>query len=76
MLADTWLPGWQATIDGKPAPILEPYGGLRGIVVEKGAHRLEMEYRPWTVRPGGAMTFLGWLGVPIIALIERRRTLR
>ena len=47
--ADTYFPGWVATVDGQPAPVYEAYGFLRGVVVEAGAHRIEMRYRPKSV---------------------------
>ncbi len=58
IVTDSFFPGWHATVDGKSTPILEVDGGVRGIVVEKGAHQIDMRYRPWTVFLGGALTFL------------------
>jgi hypothetical protein len=68
VLADTWFPGWQATVDGRSAPILEVYGALRGVVVEQGVHRVEMVYRPWSARLGGLMTLLGIAGSLVLWL--------
>jgi len=41
VLSDTYNPYWKATIDQKPAPILEIDSGLRGLYVPKGDHRIE-----------------------------------
>ena len=57
ILTDNWFPGWSATVDGKPAGILQVNGAVRGVVVEKGAHRIEMIYRPMSVIAGAALTF-------------------
>lgn len=59
VLSDTYFPGWTATVDGKPVGILEVYGALRGVVVEKGEHRIEMVYRPWSALVGGGLSLLG-----------------
>ncbi len=59
VLSDTYFPGWTAKVDGKPVEILEVYGALRGVVVEKGEHRIEMVYRPWSALLGGGLSLLG-----------------
>ncbi len=56
VLTDAWYPGWKATVDGSAAPILEVDGGVRGVVVERGRHRMEMKYRPRSVMWGAALT--------------------
>ena len=35
------LPGWEATVDGNPAPILEAYGKLLAVNVPAGRHTIE-----------------------------------
>jgi len=69
ILSDSWFPGWRATVDGHPARIEKAYGAFRGVVVEAGEHTVEMEYRPWSVYVGAAMTAAGAL----IALWAARR---
>ena len=59
VMSDTWYPGWTAMVDGKPAELLEVYGALRGVVVDKGSHRVSMVFRPWSVYLGAALTLLG-----------------
>ncbi len=61
VLSDTYFPGWSATVDGQPAEILEVYGALRGVVVEGGAHRVEMVYRPATAFWGAGLALVGFL---------------
>jgi hypothetical protein len=72
ILADTYYPGWKAWIDGKPAPIWEVDGMLRGVVAEKGAHKIEMRYQPNSVRLGAFLTALGILGAVGLAGSQRR----
>jgi len=68
--SDTFFPGWEATVDGKPAPVYEAYGFLRGVVVEAGRHKIEMRYRPKSVYWGAALTALGLLGAAALAAVK------
>ncbi|MBI3210018.1 MAG: YfhO family protein [Candidatus Solibacter usitatus] len=70
ILADTMYPGWQATVDGKPAKIWEAYGALRGVVVEPGSHVVEMRFRPKSVYYGAALTALG-LAIALLFALRR-----
>jgi hypothetical protein len=72
VLADTYFPGWRATVDGRAVPIHEVYGALRGVVVDGGEHTIEMTYRPWTVTAGAILTFAGLASGLILWLIGRR----
>ena len=71
--AGTFYPGWVATVDGKPAPVHEAYGVLRGVVVEAGQHRIEMRYRPKSVYWGAAFTALGLLGAALLRARDSTR---
>lgn len=61
-LEDSWLvvsqtaiPGWRASIDGRPVPLGRAYGVLAALPVPAGARLVELRYRPW-----------GWLvGAPL-----------
>ncbi len=46
VLSETYYPGWKAWIDGQPTRIYPVDIALRGVVVQAGAHRLRMEFRP------------------------------
>ena len=67
ILSDTWFPGWRATVDGKSARIFAADGIVRGVVVDRGTHVIEMHYLPWSVLLGAAMS-LAALGLVIAAL--------
>jgi hypothetical protein len=56
VVSETFYPGWEATVDGKPEPIYEVFGALRGVVLEPGNHRVEMRYRPGVVTLGAALS--------------------
>lgn len=67
VLSDNAFPGWFATLDGAPTPILRPWHALRGVQVEPGTHRIEMHYRPWSGIAGAAASLLGFLLAAVIA---------
>lgn len=46
VLADLAYPGWRATIDGTPAPILVVDGVFRGLALAPGSHEVRFSYRP------------------------------
>lgn len=70
---ETFFPGWEARVDGRKSRIYEAYAALRGVVVDKGRHRIEMRYRPRLVYYGAAMTFIGLAGAFVLAVSIPRR---
>lgn len=58
-VADTWYPGWRATIDGEHKAIAQANGLFRAVPVEPGAHRIVMEYRPVSFLAGAALSLIG-----------------
>jgi len=58
VLADAFDPGWRATVDGEPAPLLRANVAFRAVAVPAGRHVVEMVYRPRAVILGLALTLL------------------
>jgi hypothetical protein len=54
-----FLPGWQATVDGAPTPILEAYGKLLAVPVPAGKHIVEFRYAPASLWLGALLTVAG-----------------
>jgi hypothetical protein len=59
VLADAFYPGWSTAIDGVPARIHPVDLGLRGVLVQAGAHRIVFRYEPRGFRVGLALAALG-----------------
>jgi len=53
ILNDTNFPGWQASIDGRSAPIFSANYLFRGVVVPSGTHVVEFRYAPRSFAIGG-----------------------
>jgi hypothetical protein len=75
VIADTFAPGWAASVDGRPAPIVRADFAFRGVAVDAGAHRIELRYRPAAFRVGAATSALAFLVVVVVAAAARRRPL-
>jgi len=70
---DAWAPGWTASVDGRPTPVLRANGIFRAVAVPAGRHVVELAYRPASVRLGFAVTGLAWALAGAIAVRRRAR---
>ena len=68
LLADTYDPGWSATVDGRPAPVRAANIAFRAVFVSKGTHDVVFAYRPVGLVPGLVVTIVG-LAVAVVLLI-------
>lgn len=73
-LAHPDYPGWQARIDGAPAPLLRAYGGLTALALPAGDHTVSLAYEPRSYAVGAAVSLVTWgaLGILGAALAVRR----
>jgi hypothetical protein len=73
VVADSWMPGWTATVDGRPAPVLRGNYAQRVIPLSKpGRHRIVMDYRPPGFASGSAITMVSVLTWVLIAAFRVR----
>ena len=75
LLADTWFPGWEATVDGRPTPVLRANVAHRAVLLPPGNHRVEFTFRPASTTTGfalGAVGLIILLGA--VALLARPNT--
>jgi uncharacterized membrane protein YfhO len=76
VLADTWYPGWRATVDGESAELLRADYAFRAVSLEAGEHTVEMVYRPTSVLVGGALSLASVVGIVIGLVLTRKREAR
>jgi hypothetical protein len=72
IVGDTYFPGWEVRVGGRPASLHEAYGFLRGVVVEAGEHEIQMRYRPRTLLAGAALSLAGMLTLLAVTVFSRR----
>jgi uncharacterized membrane protein YfhO len=73
VVSQTYDPGWQATVDGRPAPIYRVDHLLQGIPLEAGSRRVELTYRP---SPAPALLSAVALAICLMALLFAERLAR
>jgi hypothetical protein len=56
-------PGWAATLDDQPTPILRAYGAFSAVVVPAGEHTVRFVYNPLSYRVGAVISGLAWAGI-------------
>ncbi len=67
-------PGWQATLDGAPVPVLQTNGVFQGVAVPAGRHTVILAFKPQTFLWGGVLSVLGLLLAGGLASYELRKT--
>ena len=71
VLSDAYYPGWQATIDGQPAPLYRANYAFRAVPVTAGVHTVRMEFKPASWLIGLSLTgmtllvLVGWAGIKV-----------
>jgi hypothetical protein len=65
VVAESYHPGWQATVDGCPREIYRINGDFMGCVVDAGKHRVMLRFQPDSLERGWLAT---WLGVGLLSL--------
>lgn len=76
VLADTYYPGWKATVDGKPVKIMRANYAFRAVAVPDGKHRVLFSYSPGNYWLGIIVTLLATLVLLAWFLLGWRRDQR
>jgi len=73
-------PGWTASVDGKPFPVLRADYAFQAIAVPAGRSTVDLRFRPRSLYIGAALSVLGLLviaaciGLPGLVRRWRRRS--
>ncbi len=59
VVAESYYPGWRATIDGQPAAILRANYLSQGLIMPQGRHTVEFSYEPDSFRYGALISLAG-----------------
>jgi len=73
VLSDTYFPGWEAEVDGKPTRILRANYLVRAVALEPGEHQVIFTYRPWPWRIGREASLVSLLLIPLLLLMRKAR---
>jgi hypothetical protein len=75
VLSEVWYPGWQATVNGTPAPVLQVNGGLRAVAVPSGQSIVQLWFAPngWRI---GLLLFAVGLILMAALLVTGKRSKR
>ncbi len=73
VLTDTWYPGWQARVDGRPAPLYRANITFRAVPVPRGEHEVEFFFLPRSWVLGATITFLTIAAIGAATLARRRQ---
>jgi hypothetical protein len=73
VVSESYFPGWQARLDGQPAPLLPADGALMGVWVPPGAHQVSLVFQPTVLTLGASLTFVSLVVVLGLVLLDRRR---
>ncbi len=58
VLSEMYMPGWYATIDGRPATIYRANYLFRGLIIPAGAHTVDLVYRPLSAIAGAVVSLV------------------
>ena len=73
VLADTFDPGWKATLDGASTPILQANGIFRAIATPAGEHEIVFRYRPRSFIAGAAISLAALTFLTLTGLVQLLR---
>jgi hypothetical protein len=72
VLHDTWQRGWEARVDGKPAPIVPVNLISRGVMVGAGRHHIDMDYEPYRFGLGLGISVAAFIALAIATAATSR----
>ncbi len=72
VLAQTYYPGWRASIDGNDAPIYRANGAFQAVALPAGAHTIRLDYAPVLPKIGAAISLAALAGLAALSIYGAR----
>lgn len=76
VVSEGWFPGWRATVDGKPVPVIHANGLTLGVPVGPGDHDVRLRYRPPGLAAGTLISATTLALLLVTAWAQRQRRIR
>jgi uncharacterized membrane protein YfhO len=77
VLSDTYYPGWEATVDDRPVPILQANGCVRAVPIEDaGRHEIVFRFRPQPFYQGALISSISgvlWMILGVALVMQKGR---
>src|SRR5262249_8211556 len=61
VLSEVYYPGWRATVDGRPAPVIRANNLFQAVPLPDGAREVRLTFRPTGWTTAVALSAVGWL---------------
>ena len=74
VVAESWDPGWTASLDDRPSPVVRVNHAQLGLVLPPGMHRVALRHRPRGFREGLAFSSLAAVGLLLALLLRPLRS--
>jgi hypothetical protein len=72
VLSESYHPGWRASSDGEPCPVVRVYGDFMGCVVQPGEHVVHFRFEPRSLVLGMRLSAMG-IGLATLGLVVALR---
>jgi hypothetical protein len=73
VISQAYYPGWHATVDAKPAPVLRADYAIQGVAVPAGTHDVDVWFEPRSFRVGLTISAVTAVLIATAVLVPRRR---
>lgn len=72
VVSESFHKGWNARIDGKPAPLERAHGDFLGLAVPPGQHRIDLEFMPTSLLVTALLSILSFLSAATVLVAAIR----
>jgi hypothetical protein len=73
VVADTWYPGWVASVDGTQSELYRANYLFRAIMIPQGRHVVEFSYQPISFYLGSGLSAIGLIAIVLLGFVCYRR---